>query len=358
MSTVHTIHQIAPVFAYGDAIGNQMARMRELFRQWGYDSQVYAPLRDQRLADPGLPHDQYPSSPDNVLIYHYSTYTPLSDFVLRRPDRVILYYHNVTPPEFFRPYDALFAEKLARGKRDVARFKHLPLAWAVSEFNRQELLAAGFAQVRVVPPHISTAGQLLAVAQSDEAQQIVARYADGWVNWLFVGRLAPNKRQDDIIRAFAYYHRVINARSRLFLVGSDGGLPAYRFELQTLAARAAEHIYLPGAVSFEALAGYYRAASVFVSMSEHEGFGIPLIEAMHFDLPVISYKAAAIPDTLNGAGVLITAKNYAAIAEMVSLVVSDDALRRKILRGQQDRIQQLSARFTETALHEAVKALS
>ncbi|MFP4394876.1 MAG: glycosyltransferase family 4 protein [Anaerolineales bacterium] len=360
MNAIKAIHQIAPVFAYGDAIGNQMFQIRERLRRWGIPSQVYAGGRDARLEDPGVDFRTYPGDPAQVLIYHYSTQSSLTEFVRRLPDQTVLYYHNVTPPDFYAPYDAEFAEKLRRGREEVARFKDDPVAWAGSPFNRRDLLALGFSRVDVVPYFLNFEN-LLQAGETSEAQRIVARYTSGddaWVNWLFVGRLAPNKRQDDIIRAFSYYHRVINPRSRLFLVGSDGGLPAYRFELEVLAARTVpDHIYLPGAVSFEALAGYYRAASVFVSMSEHEGFGIPLIEAMNFDLPVVAFKAAAVPDTMGEAGVLVSAKRHAIIAEMVDRLMRDEVLRRKIIQKQRERVEQFAPQVAEMALRKAVQDL-
>ncbi len=357
MQSIRAIHQIAPGFSSGDAIGNQMAKMRTIFRAWGYDSQVYAPVRDLRLDDPGLDPAEYISHPQNVLIYHYSTYTPLSAWVNSLPDFVICYSHNVTPPEFFMPYDADFAARLALGRQDIAQFKDRPCAWAASEYNRADMLAAGFRHVDIMPLFLHFE-DLQVAGQSAEAQKIVNMYADGWVNWLFVGRLVPNKRQDDIMRAFAYYHRCINAHSRLFLVGSDGNLPAYRADLEWLAERIApEHIYLPGAVSLEALAGYYRAASVFVSMSEHEGFGIPLIEAMIFDLPVVAFKAAAIPDTLGQAGILINRKEYAVIAELVDLLMRDTSLRQQIIAQQRVRVEELSPARAEVTLRELLERL-
>jgi glycosyltransferase involved in cell wall biosynthesis len=344
-------------FSSGDAIGNQMSRMRTLFREWGYDSQVYAPMRDQRIPDAGLPPSDYSSDPDNVLVYHYSAYSSLNDLVLGLPDKVVFYYHNVTPPDFFRLYDPDLAARLARGRREAARFRDCFRAWTVSEYNAQDMLEMGFKHVTVTPLFIYV-DELLSAAQSNGARQIAERYADGWVNWLFVGRLAPNKRQDDIIRAFVYYHRNVNPHSRLFLVGSDAGLPAYRFELEVMAARTVpEHIHLPGAVSFEALAGYYRAASVFVSMSEHEGFGIPLVEAMNFDIPIVAFKAAAVPGTLGGAGVLVNDKHYDVIAEMVDFLTRDQYLRGRIVQKQRDRLRELAPQKAEVALRAAVRSL-
>ncbi|MBN1874892.1 MAG: glycosyltransferase family 4 protein [Anaerolineae bacterium] len=357
MRRIQAIHQIAPGFSSGDAIGNQMAKMRALFRAWGYESQVYAPVRDLRIPDPGLDPEQYISHPDNVLIYHYSTYTPLSAWVNDLQDFVICYYHNVTPPQFFAPYDAEFAALLALGRQDVAIFKDRPRAWAGSAHNRADMLAVGFQHVDVIP-YFLYFDDLQAAAASHEAQQIVETYVDGWSNWLFVGRLAPNKRQDDIIRAFTYYHRLINPCSRLFLVGSDGGLPQYRAELELLAIRAVpDHICFPGAVSLESLAGYYRAASVFVSMSEHEGFGIPLLEAMSFNIPVLAFKATAVPDTMGDAGVLVNDKRYDIIAEMVNLLMRDERMRQRITQRQQERLRQLAPQEAELALRHIIQVL-
>lgn len=357
MRDIRAIHQIAPGFSSGDAIGNQMAKMRALFRAWGYESQVYAPLRDLRLPDPGLNPAQYVSHPENILIYHYSTYTPLSAWINSLPDFVICYSHNVTPPEFFTPYDPEFAAQLALGRQDIARFKDRPCAWAGSVYNRADLLAAGFRCVDVLP-YFLYFDDLQAAAKTPEAQKVVATYADGWANWLFVGRLAPNKRQDDIIRTFMYYHRLINPRSRLFLVGSDGGLPQYRAMLERLAARMApEHIHFPGAVSLEALAGYYKAAAVFVSMSEHEGFGLPLIEAMTFDVPVVAFNAAAVPDTLGQAGVLVNRKQSAVVAELVAVLLHDQGFRQSLLARQRARVQELAPARAEAVLRTLIAQL-
>ncbi len=342
MRRVRAIHQAAPAFPLEDAIGNQMARIRKFLRERGIESQVYVLARDLRRKDPGLEWADYPSHPDNVLIYHYSTGTPLSQSVARLPDQVVVYYHNVTPPRFFEKYDPLLASVLEQGRQEIALFKDRPLALAASEFNRQEMLALGFGEVRVVPPALSL-DDLLA-ADGPEAQEIVARYDDGWVNLLCVGRLAPNKRQDELIRAFTYYHRLINPRSRLFLVGSNAGLPAYRLDLESLAASLGHrHVHFPGRVSVEALAGYYRVASVFLSLSEHEGFGIPLLEAMAFDVPVLAFKAAGVPYTMGDAGVLLTQKRYDVIGELIDILVRDEDLRGRIVQRQRERVREVKA---------------
>lgn len=357
MGQIKAIHQIAPAFPYGDAIGNQMFHIRELLRQWGFESQVYVQASDLRLADPGVNYTHYQGSPDNILIYHYSTRSPLTEFVQQLPDNVVFYYHNVTPPEFFQDYDPAFAATLERGRREVALFKDSFGAWAGSEYNRQEMLALGFNQVAVVP-YFLYFDELLAAADSPEGREIVTRYDDGWTNLLFVGRLAPNKRQDDLIRVFGYYHRLVNPRSRLILVGSDANLPGYRFELESMAENVApQHIHLPGAVSLQELGGYYRAATAFVCLSEHEGFGIPLLEAMAFDVPVLAFKSTAVPYALGEAGVLVKRKRYDVIGELIDLLVHDDHLRQQVTCKQKERLLEVGPEQAEAALRCALTEL-
>jgi glycosyltransferase involved in cell wall biosynthesis len=338
------IHQFTTGFFHGDAMGNQAAYVRELLRNWGYRSQVYAQYRDPRLRDPGEDYRRYRGGPDDVILFHYSIGSPVTDFVRHLPGKVIPYYHNVTPARYLRGYNEPLADLLEQGRRELATFRDAPLAIAVSEYNRLEMLESGFRHVEVVPCFVDLES-LRASGMSPAGQAIVDRYDDGAVNLLFVGRVVPNKRQDDLIRAFSAYYHLVNANSRLLLVGSDANAPGYRLELEALAEALdlGEHVQLAGAVGpGEGFGGYYRAADLFLCLSEHEGFGIPLLEAMAFDLPVIAYRAAGIPYTLGGAGVLVDAKRYDWIAELIDMLVQDQALRRTVVEGQRRRLAELA----------------
>ncbi len=349
------IHQIMPGFLYGDALGNQAFRIRELLRQWGFKSQVYAQSRDQRMSDPGKDYAHYRGSPDNLVIFHYSTGSPVTEFVRQLPDKVIVYYHNVTPPEFMRRYNPELAALLEQGRRELALFRDAPFAWAASEYNRREMLDLGFGQVAIMPYFVYL-DQILASAASPAGREIAARYDDGWVNILFVGRLAPNKRQDDLIRAFNYYHRFVNPRSRLIMVGSDLNAPGYRLELETMIeVLGLDHVLMPGSVGLrEGLGGYFRAASVFVCLSEHEGFCIPLLEAMAFDVPVLAFKATGVPFALAEAGMLVTRKRYDVIGELIDLLVRDENLRQRVIVRQRQRLAEFAPASTAECLRRHV----
>jgi glycosyltransferase involved in cell wall biosynthesis len=359
MAEPRAIHQFTTGFSYGDALGNQAAHIRDLLRGWGYRSQIYTQHRDHRLRDPGLDYQRYSGGTDGLIIYHYSIGSPLTEFIVRLPDRVVPYYHNVTPPQFLRGYNDQMADQLEQGRHDLNLFKDAPIALAASEYNRQEMLEMGFRQVEVLPLYIPV-DSLLVSAQSPAGKEIVARLNDGTVNLLFVGRLVPNKRQDDLIRAFGAYHHLINRRSRLILVGSDAHAPGYRLELESLAAALdlVDHVHMPGVVSREELGGYYQAADLFLCLSEHEGFCIPLVEAMAFDLPVIAYRSTGVPGALGGSGVLISAKKYDLIAELIDMLVRDQALRSKILEGQHRRLSELAPDLFAEALKKRVQQMT
>lgn len=360
MGRARAIHQIMPGFLYGDALGNQALRIRQLLRVWGFRSQVYAQFRDLRLDDPGLDYTRCRPGPDDIVIFHYSIGSPITRFVRDLPGRVVLYYHNVTPPEYLQGYNPEMARLLAQGRQELGSFCDSPLALAASEFNRQEMLALGYREVAVLPYFVYF-DELLASAEGAAGRQIGTTYADGSVNILFVGRLVPNKRQDDLIRAFRYYHRLVNRRSRLILVGADTNAPGYRLELEAMAGAlgVGECVHLVGSVGLgEGLGGYFAAASVFVSLSEHEGFCVPLLEAMAFDLPVVAFSAAGVPDALGEAGLLVKQKRYDVIGELLDLVVHDERLRAQIVARQRQRLADFAPALTEQRLRECVERMT
>jgi glycosyltransferase involved in cell wall biosynthesis len=344
------VHQIMPAFHYGDALGNQAMRIRELLRSWGYSSQVYADTLDRRLEDPGRHFTHYSGHADDVVLLHLAIGSRVTAYARNLPGRVIPYYHNVTPPEFLHGYDDNLASFLESGRRELALFKDAPFALAASDYNREEMLELSFRHVEVLPYFI-TFDALEASAESPAGRSISRRYDDGRVNILFVGRLAPNKRQEDLIRAFNAYHDLINPGSRLLLVGSDSIAPGYRPELEVLAdiLGVAEDVHMPGPVGpREGLGGYYRAADLFLCMSEHEGFCIPLVEAMAFDVPVVAYRSTGVPCAMGGAGVMVNAKRYDLIAELIDMLVRDQGLREKVTTGQRHRLDELTpVRFSQ-----------
>lgn len=332
------VHQFLPVLDRGDAIGNHVIALRKLLRRNGFASDIYVWRAGKGLKRECLPYRKHRavSSPGNVAVLHFSIGSPLSGYVRRLPDKKVMVYHNVTPKEYFMGVSEHVYYIAKSGRKELASLAEcMDLCLCDSEFNRKDLLELGHKNVHVVPLLMDFS--LLDVQPDSKVQN---RYSDGWKNILFVGRIAPNKKQEDVIRLFYYYKRFINSRSRLFLVGTPRQTPRYQVILQDLVRRLGlQDVIFTGSVTQSDLVAYYKVADAFVCLSEHEGFGVPLIEAMHFRVPIIAFDAGAIGETLGGAGVLVREKNHMAVAEMIDLLLNDEDLRSRILETQDERLR-------------------
>ena len=333
----HGIHQLVVGASPGDAIFDQALIIQAALLAWGYDSAIYACNLHPSLVDE-IPHfTKYRPRHDDIVFFHYSIGSEMSVFVHDLRCTVVMIYHNVTPPEYLDNVSRTMAQLVRQGQSELPEFRDVvQLALADSEFNHLDLLAAGYPKTGILPIVLDEARYEVALNE-----RLVQQYRDDAVNLLFVGRIAPNKRQDDLIKVFHYYHQ-IEPHSRLFLVGQAWD-PAKRYlaELKGLVSHLGlgDSVIFTGHVPFADMVTYYRVADVFVCMSEHEGFGKPLIESMHFDVPVVAHAATAIPYTLGDAGVLVYEKDYPVIAELLHLIVTDDVFREHLLAGQRARFQ-------------------
>ena len=345
------IHQFLPVLDEGDAIGNEAKTIQRLLRDGGYRSEIFVwrAGKGQKGYCRHYSRHRALSSPDNVMIYHFSVCCPITAYFASAPDRKVIVYHNITPAEFFAGVAEEVYYITKKGRRELDQLAPVvELALPVSEYSAHELRAAGYRRVETVPLVVDY-GAFDAAPDGE----VLRRYGDGRTNLLFVGRLSPNKKQEDLVRIFYHYKR-IDPRSRLLLVGSARQVPRYRQLLDELVRRlGVEDVVITGGVSHAALVAYYKSASAFVCMSEHEGFCVPLIEAMRFDLPVIAFDSSAVAETLDGTGLLVREKRHAAIAELVRCVVEDKAFRDEIVAKQRRRCEQYdygstSKRFMDT----------
>jgi glycosyltransferase involved in cell wall biosynthesis len=337
------VHQVLASLGYGDAIGHEVLGIQRVLRRAGYASEIFVESADPRLEDLTVDYLDLPqaSHPDNILIHHFSIGSRASRVAYALPDRMVLVYHNITPPEYFVDIHPVLVQQCFLGRRELGFYaSRCELALGDSEYNRQELEAAGFPRTNVLPvvpgfSHLSGPGDFMTAGAFD----------DRWTNLLFVGRVIPNKKIDDLIRWFAAYKRWFNPRSRLLLVGSHGGFERYVTTLYDLVARLGiPDVHFQGHVSNEELTAYYSVADVFVCASEHEGFCVPLIEAFHMGVPVLAYAATAVPATMDGGGVLLDTKDPFMAAGMIHALATDDDLRQRILGTQDAALDRLAAR--------------
>jgi glycosyltransferase involved in cell wall biosynthesis len=283
-----------------------------------------------RRARPLWEYEQV-SSADTVCLFHFSIGSAASRLIHRAPDRLVCVYHNITPGEWFLGFHPHLAGLCYHGRRELAAFAaRTELGLADSEFNRRELQHAGYARTAVLP-----IVQDLAAFDSPPAAVSRRMWADGRVNVLFVGRIIPNKKIDDLIRAFALYQRHLHAHSRLLLVGDYRGHERYFDRLQEMVrALGVQEVVFTGHVDDDDLRAAYAAADVFLCLSEHEGYCVPLVEAMASSVPVVAYDAGAVAETLRGGGLLLREKDPATVAETVHAVLTRDGLRHALLETQ------------------------
>jgi L-malate glycosyltransferase len=352
------VHQVLATLGYGDAIGHEVLGIQRVLREAGYTSDIFVETADSRLEP--LTRDYRDlidaSSPDNILIHHFSIGSRASRIAFALPDRMVLVYHNITPPEYFLDVHPLLVRQCFRGRRELSAYAHrCDLALGDSEFNRADLEAMGFPSTAVLPV-------VPGFAHLDGApdRRIVDQFDDGWVNILFVGRVIPNKRIDDVIRLFHAYQLLCNPRSRLLLVGSYNAFDRYHAMLHEMIARlGTRDVHFLGHVTNAELTACYEVADAFLCASEHEGFCVPLIESFYKGVPVLAYAATAVPSTLDGAGVLYTEKDPAHVAALIDRVVSDAPLREAILNGQDAALARLNRKdFRGTLLGFIDKVLS
>jgi L-malate glycosyltransferase len=357
VTTRVAVHQFIPSFAARDAIGHHTTQVQALLRRSGFDSEIYAEdihpdvrgvARPFRHFTAGRPADR------TWLLYQCSTSSSMADVLLERPEPLILDYHNITPAESFAPWEPVVAPRLDLARRQLARLApRAQLGLAVSRYNAAELEDLGCRE-SVVAPIILDAGTF--DGPTDEG--LVGELSGGGTAWLFVGRLAPNKAQHDVVKAFALYRRVFDPGARLWLVGgtsSDSYLRAVRGLVSSLGLEGA--VRLAGSVSAGELAAYYRAADVFVCASDHEGFCVPLLEAMHHGLPVVAHASSAVPETLGGAGVCLPEKSPSVVASAVWRVVSDEGLRRRLVAAGRRRVAEFDPARARDAHRTAIEAL-
>lgn len=326
------LHQFLTGATAGDAITGQALLIQRWLREAGYESEIYAWHLHDSMASAARPMSTYRRTRGETRgIYHHSIGSDVPKFLVGRGLRLILIYHNVTPPEFFENSDPLRAHFARQGIDQLKMLQPLTeLALADSHYNEQDLLRDGFTSTAVLP---------ICLQAERYGGGLPKRPIGSGPRLLFVGRLAPNKRQEDLVKLLFFLRR-IHPQAHLTLVG-DRWEMGYDRWVEQLAAdlNVAEGLELTGKVSHEALLAHYRSADLYVSMSDHEGFGVPLIESMLLELPVVAYGSTAVPETMGDAGVVFHRKEFEPLAELIAMLYEDATLRRRIIGKQRARVE-------------------
>jgi glycosyltransferase involved in cell wall biosynthesis len=356
------IHQLLHTLSYGDAISGEVFALRRSLQEFGVETCIFAlnvnhkyregkyigqveeikqvPSRDGNDANLGLVTPARIKAGDTIIL-HYSLGSPLNNYFcsVEGVKRVIL-YHNITPSKWYAPVNSRVARDIEAGIADLPMVCHTAdLVLADSEFNQCELLKFNLtAKVLELPLD----PERWDVAANPGIAELMAR--SNVRNVLHVGRIAPNKCIEDVIKSFYFYHHYIDKNSRLWIVGIDIDTELYSFALKRLVYDCGldDVVTFTGAVADEELRSFYEGADVYLCMSEHEGFCLPVIEALHYELPVIAYNAGALPKTLGGSAILVDEKKFAHIAELMNEVIGNESLRNSLISAGKERVAKLS----------------
>jgi glycosyltransferase involved in cell wall biosynthesis len=330
---MRTINQVVAAVTPGDAVSEQAFAWQRLLFESGYPGQVLAEYVDSRMVGQAQALDaagkELLLQGDAVL--HYSVGTAATDVALQSCRRIALYYHNVTPGELLRDFNPALAEECDRGRRQLKDLRdRVAPVLAVSAFNAADLRNAGLGEATVVP--------LLLDLPLEVPRD--ARASDPIV--LTVGRVVPNKRLEDVIKAFALFQRHRAPEASLVLIGSHSGFENYRLALDRLIDTiGVDRVFFTGPISREARDAWYRRAHVYLSMSVHEGFCAPVVEALAHGAPVVARRAAAVPETLGDAGLILDGDDLPLVAEALHEVVSSAETRKALAEAAAMRLNDL-----------------
>jgi len=345
------VHQLLPDFAAGDAIGAITLETQAMLRDMGFASEIYADVIDERLLDAAQRAAELPGDlrRNDAVIYHFSIGSRLAGMVARLPLPTMILYHNITPAAYYRDTNPRVAALLEQGREQLAALVPcVEMCAGVSEFNVEEMRLLGARRAAVVPPLVDL--RRLRPRPSTPQQPPLL---------VFVSRVAPNKRHDDLIRALAALRATAQPDARLAIVGRFTDTEDYVDSLRALSRDLGveDAVEWLGRLDDVAVGDVYARASAYVCASEHEGFCVPLLEAMAFDLPIVAYAAGAVPDTMDGAGVLLRSKDPLLWAAALDRVIRDQRLRAALAAAGRRRLQDFTPDAVRGRLASALRSI-
>jgi len=350
------VNQLVTSLTYGDAISNEALAIKKFLDDEGIESKIFGYYHHPKLARYFHHFSSYPaySSKENILIFHFSIGSPVSKIYFNALEKKIMIYHNITPYKFFEDYHRTLAKECYKGRIELKKFiDNTNLALGDSEYNRLELESLGFKETGVLPI-------VLDFKRFDiEGSRIIRKmYNDDKFTLLFVGRVIPNKKIDEIVKFFTIYQQYFNPNSRLVIAGEIKGFERYLSDIyQIIGKHEVNDVVLTGHIPFSELVAYYKSANLYISFSEHEGFGVPLLESFYNEIPVIAYNAGAVKETMNGGGIVINSKDNEKIAVLVEEIRNNQKLRNSIVKGQKRALKKYSYNNIKSILLGHIKSL-
>jgi glycosyltransferase involved in cell wall biosynthesis len=331
------IHQFHSGSAFGDAVTNGMLYTKRILQELGFESKIYVEHVAPALENEIEHFSKYVSDENNILFLHHSMGHDLDEWIEKLNDKIVLVYHNITPETFFEK-DSVFYNYSLKGRRQLELLREKSIASiGDSQLNVDELLSRGFDKdnSKVIPLLLDVDK----IKSHDWSHDLYDRNSDTF-NIVFIGRVAENKCQHEVIEIYNKFREKTNLKTKCFIVGGLSN-DSYESNLYELIDKygLADEVIITNKVSSEDLYSYYRLADIFLCMSEHEGFGVPLVESMVFDVPVIAYNSSNIKNTLNGGGILINEKDFDLVADIIYKLSINRVYRREIIYKQREAVK-------------------
>ncbi len=345
---------MASVLSYGDGIGLAVFDIDMYIKARNYETKIYADKIDPRISQELAQNlSEYTERDDDIIIMHFGGASRINELIKNCKCKKIMVYHNVTPPHFFENYNKKAADYCQLALDQAKSLSDtFDMVFAVSDFNRRDLCGMGYkCKINILPTLVP-----LEDYSKKPSKAVLQKYDDDFTNIIFLGRIVPHKKQEDVIAAFSSYQKNFNPKSRLFIVGNPADFESYDERLKEYTKiMGAKNVIFTGHTKFDEILAYYKLSHLFLCMSEHEGYCVPFIEAMVFNLPIVAYSSAAIPDTLGGSGFLLKEKNPDLTAAVMNKILTDSTLKETILRNQKERLSDFTKEKIEDAFWTGMK---
>ena len=332
------IFQILPSFVSGDAIGNEVIMFDNILRNHGFETYIFYENATDYTKSISYHYSLLPKiNLDDLVIFHMSISSIITEIFLEMKCKKIMIYHNITPYNYYYGYDINMTIACKKGLEEV-RFLFDKVDYCITHsiFSKKNLENIGYlCKIDVMPILLSFDDY-----KEDPSKIIINKFSDDFINIVSIGRInAPNKRWENIIKVFYFFQKYIESKSRLFLVGTFESNEVYPQRLKNFVNYLKlNNVIFTGHIPFNELLSYLKISDIYLCMSEHEGFCVPLLEAMFFNIPVVAYSTTAIPYTLENAGFLIKNHNPLEVAFIMKKILEDNSLHQEIIKNQKKRM--------------------
>lgn len=342
-----SVFQLIDALDFGDAVSNHCLEISKILSNNKYNNRIFSKYAHEKMMDFRKDIKELKVNKNDIVIFHFSGKSNFVNLVKALNCKKILIYHNITPHSFFVGMEPHYTHCL-EGRQQLAdlvgQFEYY---LGDSEFNVEELIALGCSPTGVLPIFVD-----IKVKEIEHNRNAMRTLKSTAPKFLFVGRVAPNKKHEDVMKVFEYYYTFINRNASLYFVGNYESYQDYYASLYEYKSKllSRDQIVFTGKVSQSELEYHYQTADIFISMSEHEGFCVPLLESIAYGIPTLAYNAGAIKSTMGNSGVIINEKIFDNIAELIDLILSNSQLSTEIIEKQYNWINNFSVKTTEECL--------